>query len=720
MTDETSVNGVQADDDGDLVHIKPDRLLWAGRGGHVNLRDQHGRTFLVLHDPLTYLCQDHADALAEPAAMDGSLPVAGSEEPVADRELGYWPRYGSLEPSQRRLYLQWLASGRTSMPAELGYVFLFIYGLERRALLDRLDAKLVFDEILSLRALYWRSGLKISHSFEGYTQSLLWFLPLWAPGDFSPGDFGPLVEQTRNWNDDRLAAALAWLARDNRPLPVEFAFPLAEALPRSAGGVVMRREGARLRELFEQRYRHQHPEGLTVLAPSAERDFTYRPSSAALPSYRVSGPNPWAMPTQFNVLSDLWNGCVGDLRPPGRIATTHDMPEVSPRAWRAPPDEPRRDTDHPLLDQVTEFIERHTGDASHTIVPVRDLATLAGIAPSAKLNRSVCRQLAETLGKAGYCIEPDPRFTGRTLTAEEPAVLFLDLGEGSTDAARYFPASVFLEVGIALAGADGHADEGELSLLSQTLDANFALNDNERRRLDHRKALRVARGIELTDVLQPVKELGDQQIGMIAKFALSMVLADGVLADAERKAVRRLYGALGLPRERADADLAALMAPPANDEPVTVARGVPASPGERIPPPAERELRPIAPRVDREALAACRAETAVVALRLAEAMGIGEEPEDQAAELPSSIAVAAPHDADAADAAPPRHCAAFFEIMRTRPQWTREDLKALADGSGVMLDGAIDAINAWSVERHGGPLVYEEDGVFALETEYLE
>lgn len=64
----------------------------------------------------------------EPSAIDLSLPISSVE---IDRHasIGYYPNYRTLSPSQRFCYLKWLED--ISQPIDIGYVFIFYYGLER-------------------------------------------------------------------------------------------------------------------------------------------------------------------------------------------------------------------------------------------------------------------------------------------------------------------------------------------------------------------------------------------------------------------------------------------------------------------------------------------------------------------------------------------------------------------------------------------------------------
>ena len=70
-----------------------------------------------------------------------------------------------------RKYLQWLSSGKRAPDIEIGYVFLYFYGLERRLLVDRPPADEedhLLAEVVRLRSIYSYNG-----SFGSYSGSLL-------------------------------------------------------------------------------------------------------------------------------------------------------------------------------------------------------------------------------------------------------------------------------------------------------------------------------------------------------------------------------------------------------------------------------------------------------------------------------------------------------------------------------------------------------------------
>src|ERR1700733_13322378 len=98
---------------------------------------------------------------AEPALINPTKQVAQSAADCHIRHTSYWPSYDSISPEARASYLQWLATGKLDPEADLGYVFLYFYGLERRVLWDathnqqvRTELPLIEEEVCRLLDIY--------------------------------------------------------------------------------------------------------------------------------------------------------------------------------------------------------------------------------------------------------------------------------------------------------------------------------------------------------------------------------------------------------------------------------------------------------------------------------------------------------------------------------------------------------------------------------------
>lgn len=98
----------------------------------------------------------------DPSTIYSILPV---RDPLGAsvEALGYYPAYSEMTPEQRGQYLRWLCD--TARPIDIGYVFVYFYGLERHLALGDFDA--AFEEILCLRRHHKNS------SFDSYSKSAL-------------------------------------------------------------------------------------------------------------------------------------------------------------------------------------------------------------------------------------------------------------------------------------------------------------------------------------------------------------------------------------------------------------------------------------------------------------------------------------------------------------------------------------------------------------------
>ncbi|MCE5314052.1 MAG: TerB N-terminal domain-containing protein [Armatimonadota bacterium] len=101
---------------------------------------------------------------SEPSAISMQLPVATKDvdrNSVADPS--YYPTYGSLTPDQKRKYLTWLTN--VDREIQIGYVFIYYYGLERHLFFGQVDD--AFNMVLRLRRTH------LNKSFLHYSESAL-------------------------------------------------------------------------------------------------------------------------------------------------------------------------------------------------------------------------------------------------------------------------------------------------------------------------------------------------------------------------------------------------------------------------------------------------------------------------------------------------------------------------------------------------------------------
>ena len=83
----------------------------------------------------------------DPSTIFRSLPIDKPSSFNSVEGLPYWPSYAAMYPEQRFVYLTWLHD--VTQPIDMGYVFVYYYGLERQLLFGNFEK--AFTEIMKLR-----------------------------------------------------------------------------------------------------------------------------------------------------------------------------------------------------------------------------------------------------------------------------------------------------------------------------------------------------------------------------------------------------------------------------------------------------------------------------------------------------------------------------------------------------------------------------------------
>ena len=324
------------------------------------------RSFCAIHSRISI---PRRGGPARPSQPRSTRHTASAATREGKCELGYWPRYFELTAEQRRAYLNWLSAGRLEVPPGVGYAFLFLYGLERRALASppsSAELLTIFDEVLRLRRLLLAPDQLPSRSFDNYSGLFVTYLlarhadhvdedrvAAWAAAvGVAPGE---------RCDEEQVAALLSWLARRGRRMPAWAALAVAGQLPKSVQSVVPRRVPEDFERLFARRFSAAYPDGMPLLASKRARRFAYRPSSAALTAAHFNGVNPYGLLSQFDAIAELWNGCIEDLKRHSTLSTDATRGTLSVEQWGALPAELREGIDHPMKASLAALIRRTRG-----------------------------------------------------------------------------------------------------------------------------------------------------------------------------------------------------------------------------------------------------------------------------------------------------------------------------------------------------------------------
>jgi uncharacterized tellurite resistance protein B-like protein len=706
-----------------------DTIRFYSRGSSVDL----GRG--VLESSLVYATGQRYRYVQEASLIELPLPVGGSD-PAA---LPYWPTYHDCSAAQRARYLEWLYGGRRDPTVEIGYVFLFFYGLERRVLVDGEDHELVIEELLRLLSIYTSS-----RSFGTYATSLLW-LTIYlgaARGTVTESSVLGAAAMNIHWSEQSLQYCLGYYLRRGKALPAELAWMIAAQDERSPVTIVVRRQPEKLRELFAARFARQYPTGFSLQGGQRETKLLYRPGSSTLlgchnqppelANCRI--PDLSASRRQFLPLVSLWTDCINELRDFDKANRNSVGQGLSSEAYEALPQELRTE-EHPEQDVWQTLLQRSTDDTGWPIVPISSLAGIKKIPARPRLTKRQCEMILATADSLGMALEPDMRLTGKSYEWDEPVVLFhVDASSASpNELTAYRAASVLLRLGYVIAESDGSVEEAELAHVAEHLEQQFDLSPSLSKRLDALRHLLSTQGCGDDNIGRTLqKTLSLDQRRLVGKFLVGVAAADKLISPDEKKSLRKAYKSVGIPVE----ELEELLAP-------FDASADSAEDGGQI---ATEEVvnNEAHPALNFELIAAMRKETERVRDLLATVFDSAEDEmpagsgelamqpsmdadgpcvalaiEPQGKTLPTDVE-SSTDDSTNRNESLPHQYRMFFQAVITRPRWPRQELESVAREQRLMFEAAVSAINEWSTDNFNDWLIEDSDTDIIVHTQILE
>lgn len=622
------------------------------------------------------------------------------------KSLGYWPQLAEVEPHQLGRYVQWLAGGRGDPQIDIGYVFIYFYGLERRALIDGEDVVPVAREVLRLLGIYGGNG-----SFNHYAVGLL--ARLVVSGRLKPTDklFAKLLAFQEHRIDDVMEhMLLGYLAKAGEPLPVEWAERLAAQHELARQGDAATQAPEELSRLFRARYEQKFGAGIVPVASSKKLQLDYRAASPSLRPFelgeRCLQPAVWPQivgwRSAFQPVVDIWNDCLDELRKYARRLKAEGV--LSAAAFNALPRELREDVVHPKQGAWEELLRECQVEEGAILVPVAKLAGLLDIEKRPSITLTQARSIADLANDLGFALEPDPRLTGKGMKWEHHvAVLRLEKQEDTSESGSYQLAALMLRLATEVAQADGVCDAQERARILEFLKDRLQLSTNDRARILALFEVLIRDRPGVAGLKRLVNDaFTDEHRTFLGRFLLEVAGASKGVGPEETRTLKKMFKTFGLDT--------GLLRTTANFG--SLSSGV----GQDLP------------EIDIERVRAIREESEKAAkLLIAAIEGAGltdednESPEESATEvLDSAVEQVKASEINQSSPAPVpiatapqrftglrKSLAALLDELLTKSAWDAAEFEACARRHASSTAAALDEINAWSDESLGDFLIEE-------------
>jgi len=694
-------------------------LLWTGMETPITI---HGYT---IKNPFTY-CSYGSVSPDEASCLDTTLAL-GQPYNTNTSPLPYWPRYSQINPDQRAKYITWLSTGKDEDLDEIGYAFLYFYGLERRALVDRKDIDLIVPEVRRLLERY-----RTSRSFNSYLGNFLGYIAALRLESLTEDNLRTYFPDMTKLTGLSTMVVLAWFAKNKKPLPWQLAYSVANHFSETALPSAVKKETSYLEELFHTRYLSTFNGGFCVVPAKNPYKLEYQPASpshfthhfnasytteSALVPCRI--PHPLKRRKQFNDLFSLWGSCVQDVRP----FLTKLSKSGGTNTWQAYsclPEELKARMSHPDQDAWDHLFRKHSQEKPWALAPVSSLAGVIGIEKRNRLTPVQSRNLSQTMYDAGYVLLPDIRHARNSYRWDEKLVLLPSPADDKEALKPSFPSyALILELGLGIAASDGHIDPNERAHLRTFFGEKFTLSSFEYQCLEALEDLYIQIPPSLTRLGKRLKEGLDPDTRLsVAQFLVGMAMADGTVDPKEKKNLGRIFKAMEIEEEYLHWILGRGDTVDPADAPVVVRSGTMSIRGETLPSPVVEVTPSFA--IDQEAVARILDETRDVSEILGEVFAKEEtdtgdfilEGDENLQDL--KVQKTSPSDHDSIEYLQPRYVLILEELL-TAEVWTRDEFVHLVQCHHCMPQATIEAINVWAEEKLGDFILEDNQDVVKVD-----
>lgn len=644
---------------------------------------------------------------AETSLVDPSLPIMDVPMTYEDESLGYWPSYSSISSGCRGAYLKWLSSDRSNPNVPLGYVFIYLYGLERRVVVDNPESDikgkvssydlpelcLIFYEVKRLRSIYGSSN-----SFYRYSTRLLELISIFALAQGKELELE--IEDSVNSHLFRFKVALE--VGKERPLPSSLAFDWINNHPEYRLKTPARRCFDLFKQLFVIKYQQQFGEGLKISPNKTMLKIIPHLSSGSLravQSLKFDLPDAGILTGPFKKFIAIAEDCNQELEAYSRYLAKVGTSSDDIVGLLMLPDELFAQL---KLDSLTRFkawlAEQSTQQPN---IQINALWLQLGLEAPTKFNKNETDFLTRLMDKIGFGFAPDPRLHHSKLQADSLiSVYTIDTPElRLKNASKAFDELLLLlKLGAIISCADGHASDDEKEYLLQLLRKDSVITGSERKSLEAFVHWQLATPPSLSLVKAKLDTIKQSEKAGICNILASLVLADGKVEPKEIKQLEGIYAALGLDKTTVSSDIHRV----ATAKPTRSAQSTDAS---KV-------------RLDDAILKIHENETKDVQAML-HAIFTDDEPEA------ASVGMAEPEGAeqDVAEVEVMQTLAKQYQpLLQTllqQHEWSRKDFKSLCDANNLMVNDVVEVINDWAYDVVGAPLI-EEDYDFKVDAEIAE
>ena len=632
---------------------------------------------------LFYTCDSKSDMpFAINIKSNPSFGVTPSEG------LNYWPNYNQISKTQQGYFIKWLADGKPFIE-ELGYAYIYYYGLEYRALVEKQDQKEVLFEVIDLVNKFQRLR---------YGYDLIAYLVL-SIKNFSLDEMDKILVFFKN-NEQEYMYNPAYNSIVKNLTPsgqYQVKFSPYQFLNNNEYNNLSDRKNELLSYYFDKIL-----EGLDEgeIYTTKLQNYNYY---MAMGYYRTTNPISYEAIVPSTKLKRLWNQARKIIKDEIKQtvkkfdSSAEPLTEIEKLAY--------------LPSKLRNNINYSSNNFDFGEKAISDVGTIAENLGFKIQDKATLRQstlIVDACEALGYEIEPNVNIDKKPYKKDTLVSIYKSQYLEKLSPIEYQIASLFTDIGYQIALEDKELLQVEIAYIENYIKKEFNLSPSERYRLQMRGELLVhTKAINTSETIKKlIKMLDDTGKETIAKYIISVAMADGIVKDSELKILQKIFKQLDFSDDYLNSTLSELIN--SNDEVVTVEKGTSIKKkGSKIPTEIETDEK-VELKLDAEKLEKIKINTSEIHNVLQEIFA-----EEEAEVFKSEpIEKISPENEDNIEIE--SGLQGLVNIIIEKENWTRNELLNAIQNKGMMLSSAIDEINEWSEEEYGDFLVEEDNDVYIV------
>ena len=485
--------------------------------------------------------QDQNDA----CLIDDSLEIA-AEESTAD-EPASWQE---MSPGGRRAFVNWLANDRVSPNVINGVLLVYLYGLERRLLIDGPRENFSASEHLTLiREI--RRLLSLYGDRPEFAKTARRILAMaWATyhDPRSMTEVPDLFDIFSPETSFAMPFYIACLICHDHPIEANLMYYWYIQHPD-----IRHDEYAESRKsfyyLFTQRMEQMFPSGYMAPKTSIPLEISYDACNPSLGKLIFEFPslgNIFSNKIVYNLIDELGNQCKADLASYHAYLQGEESNAIG--ALLHLPTELRMN--HPALKELCCYLSESTKNRVGCI-NVRDIFRKLALPEPVAITRQLADDIGKLLEMLCYQFAPNRRLHGTSFTIDDRIYLMPSL-QSATLTQAFAVMSVILRLGAIVAMADTEVSACEVSILQGMILDQKDLTDDQRASLLLWLHWCLNAPQSVSDIRQDLSSLDQELRDQISLILVDIACADGVLDSREKSSLIMLHRALGLPEAWVD------------------------------------------------------------------------------------------------------------------------------------------------------------------------